>query len=69
MSKVFERIIYNQISLIFKDIFSKFLCGFRKDFSTQHNLIRLLQKWQKCLDEKGVVGTILIDLSKAYENA
>ena len=42
------------------------LCGFRKGFSTQHALFRLLQQWQKCLDIKGVVGTILIVLSKAY---
>ena len=43
------------------------MCGFRKGFSTQTALIRLLQKWQKCLDQKGVVGTVLIDLSKAYD--
>ena len=29
--------------------------------------MRLIQKWQQCLDKKGVVGTILMDLSKAYD--
>ena len=43
------------------------LCGFRKGFSTQTALIKLLQKWQKCLDNKDIVGTVLIDLSKAYD--
>ena len=33
----------------------------------QNSLIRLLKKWQNCLDKKGVVGTILIDLSKAFD--
>ena len=43
------------------------LCGFRKAHSTQHALFRLLQKWQKELDLFGIVGTILINLSKAYD--
>ena len=30
-------------------------------------MFKLLQQWHKCLDNKGVVGTILIDLSKAYD--
>ena len=46
---------------------NKLLCGFRKAHSTQHALFRLLQKWQKELDSSGIVGTILMDLSKAYE--
>ena len=27
----------------------------------------LLKNWQKCLDKHGVVGTVLMDLSKAYD--
>ena len=43
------------------------LCGFRKAHSTQHALFRLLQAWQKELDQCGFVGTVLMDLSKAYD--
>ena len=43
------------------------MCGFRKAHSTQHALFGLLQKWQKELDSRGFVGTILMDLSKAYD--
>ena len=44
------------------------LCGFRKRYSTQHALINLLQKWQKCLDASGrIVGILLMDLSRAYD--
>ena len=35
--------------------------------STQHALFKLLQSWQKSLDCGGFVGTILMDLSKAYD--
>ena len=43
------------------------LCGFRKGHSTQHALLNLLKNWQKCLDKSGVVGTVLMDLRKAYD--
>ena len=47
--------------------FSSFiLCGFRKTHNTQHALFKLLHSWQKELDQ-GFVGTVLMDLSKAYD--
>ena len=50
-----------------ENIFNVILCGFRKAHSTQHALFKLLQSWQKELDEKGMVATVLMDLSKAYD--
>ena len=67
VSKVFERVMFNQLSEFFEKIFSKFLCGFRKNRSTQHTLFNLIHKWQSCLDKSGIVGAILMDLSKAYD--
>ena len=29
--------------------------------------MKLLQKWQSCLDSRGKIGTILMDLSKAFD--
>ena len=46
---------------------NQLLCGFRKTHSTQRALFRLIQSWQKELDGSGFVGTILMDLSKAYD--
>ena len=46
---------------------SHILCGFRKAHSTQHALSKLFQSWQKELDNGGFAGTILMDLSKAYD--
>ena len=40
---------------------------FRKAHSTQHASFKLLQSRQKELDEKGVVATVLMDMSKVYE--
>ena len=67
VSKIYERILKEQISSYFYDKLSKLLCGFREGFSTQHALIRLIEKWRQCLDASGIVETILMDLSKAYD--
>ena len=67
VSKVYARVLKNQISPYFHEILSNILCGFRAGHSTQHALIRLLGKWRRCLDRSSLVGTILMDLSKAYE--
>ena len=67
LSKVFERVIYNQLGKYMETFLNKLLCGFRKAHSTQHALFKLLQRWQKELDNSGLVGTVLMDLSKAYD--
>ena len=67
ISKLFEKSMANQLSAFMELKFSKFLCGFRKAHSTQHAMLRLLNKWQNSLDKKKFVGTILMDLSKAYD--
>ena len=67
VSKVFEKIMYDQLYRYIVHFFNQILCGFRKAHSTQHALFRLLQKWQKKFDSGGFIGTILMDLSKAYD--
>ena len=66
-SKIYERILFTHIEKYFENIFSPLLCGFRSKYSTQHALLRLLGHWQQCLDKGGIVGTVLMDLSKAFD--
>ena len=65
LSKVFERVIYNHLGKYMDTFLNKLLCGFKKAHSTQHDLFKLLQQCQKELDNSALVGTILMDLSKA----
>ena len=51
----------------FKPILSNLLSDFREGYSTQHSLVRVIEAWRKSLDSSGIVGTILMDLSKAYD--
>ena len=67
LSKVFEKCLCKQISSYFDDIFSKYQCGFRKGFGAQHCLIAIIEKWRDSKDKGKFFGTILTDLSKAFD--
>ena len=53
VSKMFERLMHEQISFHVDQILSPYVCGYRKGFSTQHALLSLIEKWIKVLDNKG----------------
>ena len=59
--------MYDQLYYYIEHFLNQLLRGFRKAHLTQHVLFRLLQKWQKEVDSGGFIGTILMDLSKAYD--
>ena len=65
VSKIYERILYRQVEIIFDEILSIYQCGFRKEFSSQHCLIVMLEKWKQSIDMGGCAGALLTDLSKA----
>ena len=50
ISKVYEKCLYDQMSEFFGNIFSKYQCGFRKGYSTQHCLLVMIEKWKKVVD-------------------
>ena len=65
--KVFEKIMYDQLYRYMNNFLNVLLCGFCKAHSTQHALFKLLQTFQKELDNLGFIGTMLMDLPKAYD--
>ena len=67
LSKVYEKILYKQLNSFFEAKLSTHLWELRSRYSTQHDLSNLLFNWQICFDKSGVVGTILMDLSKAFD--
>ncbi len=66
-SKVFETITAVQLMEYFKSIFNEKLCAYRKKYGTEHVLIKLIDSWKFTLDEIKYVGTVLMDLSKAFD--
>ena len=67
LSKVFERLLCDQLSEYLWKYLNTLLCRFRRAYSTQHALLKLLQARQEELDKSGFVCTVLMDLSKAYD--
>ena len=67
LSKVYEQFIYNQSSQHSEQFINSMICGFHKAHNTQNPLFKLLHFWQRELDSGGFVGTILMNLSKAYD--
>ena len=63
LSKVYEKIVHQQRNSVFEKKLSPLL-GW---YSTQQALLNLINKWQSCLDKSRVLGTILMDLSKAID--
>ena len=66
-SKIFERLLLKQINNFMDPILSVYQCGFRKNMSAQNCLLYMVEKWKRCLDNKGSCGVLLTDLSKAFD--
>ena len=41
----------------------------KKNYNTQHVMIRLLEEWRENLDKSYATGGVLMDLSKAFDCA
>ena len=49
VSKIFERLMHLEMSEHIECYLSKYLCGFRTGFNTQHAILSLIEKWKKVL--------------------
>ena len=66
VSKVYERIIFNQISTYIEPCFPSLLTGFQ-NHNTQRSLLKMVELWKEALDKGKSVGVIFMDLSKAFD--
>ena len=51
VSKIFERLMQEQINSFVVKHLSPYLCGYRKGYNTQYALLVMIEKWKKSLDE------------------
>ena len=66
-SKIFEKILEQQLSDFFENIFIPYLCAFRRGHGCQTTLLRLLEDWRNALEKNQYVAAVLMDLSKAFD--
>ena len=67
LSKCFEKCMFSQMSAYFDEKFPKHQYGFIKGYSSRQCLLALLEKWKVAVDKGKVFGTLLTDLSKAFD--
>ena len=67
ISKFFERAIYDQLVKYFNKHFHPYLSAFRPKYGCQTTLLRIIEDWKMALDQNKFIGSILMDLSKAFD--
>jgi hypothetical protein len=67
-SKIIERYIETKIIDHVDKFLSIFIAAYRKKYSSNNVLIRLIENWRLHLDNKRFVGAVLMDLSKAFDS-
>ena len=50
-----------------EEFFSPFLAAYRKSYSTQHMLMRMVEEWKEKLNNNFILGAVLANLSKAFD--
>ena len=66
-SKNFEKFLLEKFKPFINSFLSEYIAAYRESYRTNHVLIRLIENWKKACDEKLLAGTVLMDLSKAFE--
>ena len=67
LNNVFERIITSQMEEFYNEILSEYTSAYRKQFSCETALLRLVEDWKSSRDKKELVAVVSIDLSKAFD--
>ena len=67
ISKIYEKLLSDQLSKYFDSLLATNQCGFRKGFSSQHCLLVMLEKFKEATDRGNQFGAILTDLLKTFD--
>ena len=67
ISKIYEFVMFDQVSDYFGSILEDLLCAFRKKYSCQSTLIKAISDWKVSLDGNQMIGAVFMDLSKAFD--
>ena len=67
LSKIIEKQLVTQIDAHFQKYFSNKLSAYRKGMGCEHVIINVIEDWKLALDKNKIVGSLLMDLSKAFD--
>ena len=66
-SKILERCMETQLQDFLARIYNPATAAFRRGYSCQQVLLRFCDTWRRAVEERDVVGAVLLDLSKAFD--
>ena len=66
-SKIFEKVLENQMVPFLNKVLSPNLSAFRRGYSCQDTLLMLTEQWRNDLRQGKIIGALLMDLSKAFD--
>ena len=67
IGSAYEKLIYNQLYEYFDNTLFPSQCGFRKDYSAQHCLLVMIEKFNEAIDRDYEFCALLTDLSKGFD--
>ena len=67
MSKIFESLLSDQLTIHFENIFCHMLSAYRSLYSCNNVLLKFVEECKLLLDEGHYVATVMMDLSKAFD--
>jgi hypothetical protein len=61
--------VFDQIQCYFtvNQLTTEFQCAYREGHSTSTALTQITDDWLREIDDKGIVGTVLLDFSAAFD--
>ena len=65
-SKIIESSIFDQLTKHANEFLQIFVWAYTL-YSSQHNIIRLIEEWKTQLAKDEIVGAVSLDLSKAFD--
>ena len=65
--RMHEKVAKRSLKTDMDKLLSPFLSPYKLNYSAQHLLICLIEKWREQNDNNFVVGSVFMDLSKAFD--
>ena len=63
-SKIYERFLHDSKFMV--KVLPKFVSAYGKSYSSNHILQKLIEEWKKSLDDKNIIGAVLMDSPKVF---
>ena len=67
VDKVFEQLLAGQLEPLFNNVFVGLNSAYRKRYSGETTLVRLVEDWKRSPDNNHTVGVLSADMSKAFD--